>query len=144
MKRHLKILTTSIILVGALTAGALPQSAQTQKLLANIPFAFIVGAKSLPAGRYTIAVLNPTSDQRVLQVRSIDGRFTAITLTTPVIGNESKKGKLTFRRYGNQYFFAQAQMAGESTSLAAAKSRAERAQAVASAAQNRMVVVAAD
>ena len=144
MKRHLKILTTSIILVGALTAGALPQSAQTQALLANIPFAFNVGAKNLPAGRYTITVLNPTSDQRVLQVRSIDGRFTAITLTTAVIGNESKKGKLIFRRYGNQYFFAQAQMAGESTGLAAAKSSAERAQAVVSAAKSSIVVVAAN
>jgi hypothetical protein len=39
----------------------------------------------------------------------------------------AKNTKLVFRRYGEQYFFAQAQMAGDTTSLAATKTRAERA-----------------
>jgi hypothetical protein len=144
MKRHLNILTTSIILVVALTAGAHAQSPRTQKVLANIPFAFNVGAKNLPAGRYTITVLNPTSDQKVLQLRSMDGRATAITLTTGVIGNSSEEGKLVFRRYGNEYFFAQAQMAGESTGLAAVRSKAERSHLVARGADRTIVVIAAE
>lgn len=144
MKRHLNLLTMSIILVVALTGDTYAQSARTQKVLANIPFAFNVGAKNLPAGRYTITVLNPTSDQKVLQLRSMDGRATAITLTTGVIGNASEAGKLVFRRYGNEYFFAQAQMAGDSTGLAAVKSKAERSQAVARAADRTIVVIAAE
>jgi hypothetical protein len=143
MKRHLKIFTTSIILVVALTTGAHAQSARTQKVLATIPFAFNVGAKNLPAGRYTITVLNPTSDQKVLQLRSMDGRATAITLTTGVIGNATEGGKLVFRRYGNEYYFAQAQMA-DSTGLAAVKSKTERSHAVTRAGDRTIVVIAAE
>jgi len=47
--------------------------------------------------------------------------------TLGVNGVLSDDAKLVFHRYGKQYFFAQAQMAGEMTSLAATKTRAERA-----------------
>jgi len=143
MKRHLNILTTSLILLFASTTGTHAQSARTQKVLATIPFAFNVGAQNLPAGRYTITVLNPTSDQKVLQLRSRDGRATAITLTTGVTGNATEGGTVVFRRYGNEYFFAQAQMA-DSTGLAAVKSKAERSHAVARAGDRTIVVIAAE
>jgi hypothetical protein len=122
------MLMAIIILVGAFAANANSQSAGAQKVVATIPFAFNVGNKNLPAGKYTIIVLNPTSDRRVLQIRSADGRSTAITHTTGVIGQLSEDAKLTFHRYGDRYFFAQAQMAGETTRLAALTSSAERVQ----------------
>lgn len=128
MKRHLLILVAIIILAGAFTVSAQAQSAGAQKVVANIPFAFNVGNTNLPAGKYTITVLNPTSDRKTLQIRSTDGRSTAITQTTSVTGNVSDDTKLVFNRYGSSYFFAQAQMAGETTGLAAHKSKAEREQ----------------
>lgn len=126
MKRHLLILVAIIILAGAFTVSAQAQSAGASKVVANIPFAFNVGNTNLPAGKYTITVLNPTSDRKVLQIRSTNGRSTAITQTTSVTANVSDDTKLVFTRYGNSYFFAQAQMAGETTGLAALKSKAER------------------
>ena len=48
--------------------------------------------------------------------------------TNSVIGNVSDDAKLVFQRYGDRYFFAQVQMAGDSTSFAAVKSSAQRAQ----------------
>ena len=145
MKRHSLTLIAIIILAGAFTVSAQAQSTGAQKVVANIPFAFNVGNTSLPAGKYTITVLNPSSDRKVLQVRSTNGRSTAITQTINVIGDASDDSKLVFHRYGDRYVFAQAQMAGETTGLAAPKSSAERAQknAVAVAGTKTVVVIIA-
>jgi hypothetical protein len=94
---------------------------------ANIPFAFTVGDKTLPAGVYTVRVLNPASDRKVLQIRSERGDVSAMVQTVPAKDAPSSDTKLVFRRYGENYFFAKAQTAGEPTSLAATRSRAERA-----------------
>ena len=142
MKRYFNTAIAMIVLAGALTISAHAQT--TQPVVANIPFDFNVGSKNLPAGKYTITVVNPASDRKALQIRSSDGRSTAITLTTGVIGTASEKTKLVFHRYGDQYFFAQATMAGEKMALAAPTSNAERAhrQAIAKAGKSIVVVVA--
>ena len=144
MNRYLNIAIAMIIVVGAFTVSAHAQTPGNQKVVANIPFSFNVGTKNLPAGKYTITVVNPSSDRKALQVRSADGRSTAITLTSGVQGNASEKTKLVFHRYGDQYFFAQAQMAGETVSLAALASKAERAQrqVLAKASKNTVVIFA--
>jgi hypothetical protein len=141
MKRYLNTTIVMIILVGAVTASAYAQAAGTQPVVANIPFDFNVGSKTLPAGKYTITVVNPASDQKVLQIRSSDGRSTAITQTTGVIATASEKTKLVFHRYGDHYFFAQAKIAGDTMVLAALKSKAERAQSQAIAKAGRSIVV---
>jgi hypothetical protein len=144
MKRYLNTAIAMIILVGAFTVSTHAQTAGTQPVVARIPFDFNVGSKNLPAGKYTITIVNPASDRKVLQIRSSDGRSTAMTLTNGVIGTASKNTKLVFHRYGDQYFFAQAKMAGETTALEALKSDVERAQrhAVAKAGKSIVVVVA--
>ena len=123
----MKRLTIALIIVcGFLALDAQAQTSGPQKIRANIPFAFNVGDKTLPAGDYTVAVVNPASDRKVLQIRSADGHASAIIQTTITAANHADEARLVFRRYGQQYFFAQAQMAGDTTSLAAARSRAER------------------
>lgn len=92
----------------------------------RIPFAFNVGNKTLPAGDYTVTVSNPTSDRRVLRLRSKDGRASAVIQTNGAEANEPADAKLVFNRYGDTYFFAQAQMAGDTTMLMAVKTKAER------------------
>ena len=144
MKRYFNITIAMMILAGAFTASALAQTNRAQPVVANIPFDFNVGSKNLPAGKYTITVVNPASDRKVLQIRSSDGRSVAITQTTGVVITASEKTKLVFHRYGDQYFFAQAKMAGETTALAALKSKMERAQkhAIAKADKSIVVIVA--
>ena len=146
MKRHIHILLAIIVLAGAFTVNAQAQTAGAKIAVANVPFAFNVGNKNLPAGKYTVTVINPASDRKILQIRSINGRASAMVQTNSVIGITSDDAKLVFQRYGDRYFFAQAQMAGESTSFAAVKSSAERAQrdAVASAAKRGVIVIVAE
>ena len=141
MKRYFNTAIAMIVLTGAVAISAHAQTAGTQPVVANIPFDFNVGSKNLPAGKYTITVVNPASDRKVLQIRSSDGRSTAITLTTGVLGTASEKTKLVFHRYGDQYFFAQAKMAGDTMVLAALKSKAERAQSQAIAKARKTIVV---
>src|SRR5262245_22220941 len=128
MKRLYYITFAIVVLVSVLSINSLAQSAGTQKVLANIPFSFNVGKVNLPAGKYTITVLNPSSDRKALQIRSADGRSSAIVLTNTEKGKASDDAKLVFDRYGDKYFFAQARMAGDATTLAAIKSGAEKAE----------------
>ena len=48
-------------------------------------------------------------------------------LVGTIEGKAQERAKLVFHRYGNQYFFAQAWVDGDSRGLEAQKSRAERA-----------------
>lgn len=123
MKRYINITFAVVILAGVLVTGANAQTSSTQRVTANIPFSFIVGKTTLPAGRYTITVLNPSSDRRTLQVRSMDGHASAIVLTTAVLRRVADNAKVVFERYNDRYYFAQAEMPGDSTALAAVRSK---------------------
>ena len=81
MKRFFNISLAIIILASALTIGAQAQTSSAQKVIATIPFAFTVGNKTLPAGKYTITVVNPSSDRKILQIRSMNGRSSAMVQT---------------------------------------------------------------
>src|SRR5215212_3811247 len=143
MKRHVNIPMAIALLLGVLTAGTHAQTSSAQKVVANIPFAFRVGQTRLPAGKYTCTVMNPSSDRKILRIRNADGRASAMILTNSALGNATDDGKLVFHRYGDQYFFAQAQLGGDPTRLAAIKSKAERAeeQAIANSGRKSVVVI---
>ena len=141
MKRIISITVAIIILATAYTAGAQQTSAQV--VIANIPFAFTANNKTLPAGKYAITVLNSSSDKKALQIRSMNGRFSAMVLTNAVVGRIADNAKLVFERYDDRYFFAQAQLAGDSTTLAASRSNKEHKHAVATAKKKSVVVIVA-
>ena len=126
MKKYLTLTIAIMMFLAVITITAEAQVFGSKQIQAQIPFAFNVGSKTLPAGEYTVKVLNPASDRRVLQIRSKDGRSTAIIHTNGVKSNNPNDAKLVFTRYGDTYFFAQAQMAGDLTTLAAMKTNAQR------------------
>jgi len=131
MKRYLTLTIAIMMLLGVVAVTADAQVFGSKQVRAHIPFAFNVGKTSLPAGEYTVTVLNPSSDRQVLQIRSKDRRLSALIHTTETTSknrDNADKAKLVFNRYGDIYFFAQAQMAGDSTTWAALKTSAERNQ----------------
>ena len=129
MKRYFGFTIAIMMFVAVLATAAQAQSNGSPLMHARIPFAFHVGSRELPAGEYNISVLNPSSDRKVLQVRSTDGRVSAMVNTVDQNAKAAEQSKVVFRRYGETYFFAQAQVSGESTSLSALKSSAERTEA---------------
>ena len=119
-----------IAIVMAVCAGSLVSAnAQTTQMTANIPFTFHVGNQSLPAGEYTVRCINPSSDSKVLQLRSLSGESAVLIQTSSVIGRKNTDTKLVFNRYGNQYYFAQAWLVSENIGMQAVKSRREKATA---------------
>ena len=131
MKRFFNISLIVIVFTGVLAINAEAQTSSPQRLTANIPFAFSVGKTTLPAGRYTITVLNPSSDRKILQIRSLNGRSSVVVLTNGIIGHASDNAKLVFEHYGDRYVFAQAQLAGDDTTLAALRSNKKKSSMVA-------------
>jgi hypothetical protein len=81
-----------------------------QKAVANIPFAFKVSDKTMPAGQYTIRQ-GSTSIRGVVHVQNTANGESALVLASA--SNSSYKptdkdeAKVIFHRYGDHYFFSE-------------------------------------
>ena len=126
MKKQAYTTIAMIVLVGSLAMAAQAQTNSRIALRANIPFEFSIGNKSLPAGEYTVRSMSDDSSNCLLRIQSRDGKTSAVLQTSNVEGKAQKRARLIFHRYGNQYFFAQAWVDGDSVGVEAWKSRAER------------------
>ena len=127
MKKQAYTLIAMIVLVGSLAVVAQAQTNSSITLIANIPFQFSIGNKTLPAGEYTVRSIIDDSSTVVLRIQSRDGSTNALFLTCRVEGKAQNRARLVFHRYGNRYFFAQAWVDGDSAHLEAQTSRAEHA-----------------
>ena len=102
--------------------------AQSVAHRANIPFDFIVGSTSLPAGEYTIESINSTD--KLLLIRGADGNGKAMILSHSVSSRRpAEKSELIFSQYGGEYFLARIWTAGNDAGreLPAGKRAAARA-----------------
>jgi hypothetical protein len=126
MKKQAYIITVIMLVTIAGLSTAKAQTSGNPQLIANIPFAFSVGNKTMPAGEYTVSCANPASDLKVLQLRSRDGRTGVMVQTSSVIGKIQDSAKLVFNRYGDHYFFAQAWLPADNIGMQASQSRSEK------------------
>jgi len=103
MKATILRLTVIAALALAFVASAQAQTALNFKTFA-VPFSFKVGDKVLPAGEYRI-----TAENQIIRVQRTNGKENAVSLTQRTRGtNHNLSGaKLTFRRYGDQYYLSQ-------------------------------------
>ena len=102
MKATILRLTMMAALALAFVVSAQAQTALNFKTFA-VPFSFKVGDKVLPAGEYKI-----TADNQVIRVQQINGKENAVSLTqrTRGVNHNLSDAKLTFRRYGDQYYLS--------------------------------------
>ena len=109
----------------ALMAALVSAHAQSsQMVVADIPFEFAVGGKSLKAGKYSVKALT-TSD--TVLIRSRDSRSAAFRLTQSIQANVvPREAKLVFHRYGQVYFLSEIWTPGERQGRQLLKSGAER------------------
>ena len=108
-KQTLKTLTMLTLIVGiALAAAMVSANAQVTStfVTANIPFDFVVGDKTLPAGNYKVSSL--TSGGNTLKISSPDGKSAAIRLSDMIPErSQHRTARMVFHRYGQKYFLAQ-------------------------------------
>ncbi len=113
-----------VVLLGCLAVSARAQCSGLRSRV-TIPFEFNVAKTTLPAGEYAISCQPPGAN--LLLIRSLDGKTGVAGIAMiPVAGEAQHRGYLVFHRYGSQYFFAQAWVAGMENGLALPRSRAER------------------
>jgi hypothetical protein len=125
MKRYtFKILALSSLL--ALLVGGMVYAQAEPRIIANIPFAFIAGNKTLPAGEYTIDRPN-SNEPDLLLIRSADKHVAFFLNANNVQARQTpNKTELVFNEIGNKYFLSQVWMAGDDTGREIPKARAER------------------
>jgi hypothetical protein len=96
--------------------------AQTMNQQAAIPFAFRVGERILPAGEYNISHSNG-----VLFIREASGDHSVIVITNSAhLSDRSPNSRLSFHRYGENYFLANVWTQGSSDGCELPKSRTEK------------------
>ena len=144
MKKLSHICLAIMTLIGVLVVGAKAQTSSAQKVNANIPFTFTAGKATLPAGKYTITVINPSSDRKILQIRSLNGRSSTMVQTTTSSGQASDDAKLVFERDGDRYVFAQAQLGGDTTLAAVRHKEPREKNAMAKANKKSVIVIVAE
>jgi hypothetical protein len=120
--------TRALVMAGvmALTTMASTRAAQAQELLlVNIPFDFVAGNMTLPAGEYSIKVSAP--EQTLLLVNRKDAAASAFMSTHAVVKTEVQtEAKLIFNHYGDRYFLSQVWTAASSRGRQLLKSAREK------------------
>lgn len=101
---------TRALAITALLLGPAANTSQTfaaratGRLVFDVPFEFVAGGKTLPAGRY--AVTHVTHDAaRVLLIRREDGRA-SVTVQTLQGEADGELPRVSFKRYGERYFLS--------------------------------------
>jgi hypothetical protein len=138
--------TRALVMAGmmALTVMAFSRVAQAQEMLVvNIPFDFVAGNMTLPAGEYSIKVTAP--ERTLLLIDRKDAAASAFMNTNPVVKTEMQtESKMIFNRYGDRYFLSEVWTAGNSRGRQLSKSRREMemAQITKSETQSQVTLVA--
>ena len=120
-------LTLCLLAVG----GGVVANAQISSIpgiQANVPFAFQIGDKTLPAGKYEIKAVDD-NEPNVLEINSIDGHTHIVFETEDAQKREdqvAKKTELVFDKVGDQYFLSQVWVVGTPTGSELAKSKMEK------------------
>ncbi len=110
-----------------LAVGSAYADADRTRVRADIPFDFIVGNATLPAGTYTFK--RRDTNAGVLVIQSRDHRESAFAITNTVQCNPQQiedESKLIFNRYGDLYFFTQVWAGGSISGRELPKTRQER------------------
>jgi hypothetical protein len=113
MKKTLRTLMMAAACWGLFSATSFALEGMLVK--ADVPFSFVAGSETLPAGSYVFRVNDPT-EPAVLSIESPHGKEHELLITetesTPHEG-AAMQSKLVFDRYGSEHYLAEVWVAGE-------------------------------
>jgi hypothetical protein len=115
-----------VVAVAFATAVVSANAQSSNTMRSQVPFEFIVGNKTLPAGEYKVS--SPLSNNAAVMIRSTDGENGVVRLTNSIGSNaDTSQAKLVFHRYGDKYFLAEIWSGADSTGRVLLKSKQEKA-----------------
>ena len=103
-----QILWMPLILTAMFAAAAVSTRAQTSYgVRGDVPFDFIVGDKTIPAGRISVQGVRG-ADQGSLSITNLTQGKQALRTGRKVLGAyPTGQAKMVFHKYGNRYFLAE-------------------------------------
>ena len=103
-----QILWIPLVLTVIFASAAVSTRAQTSySVRANVPFDFVVGNKTIPAGRITAHGVSGAMQGSLSITNTAAGKLALRNGRRMLGSRESDQGKLVFHKYGNRYFLAQ-------------------------------------
>lgn len=126
MKREVirGITMLTMVVAIALATAVVSANAQSAKaVVSNVPFEFVVGDVTLPAGEYRIN--RPLGN--ALSIQTADATAAAMRLSNEIRPTKDKHARLVFHRYGKRYFLAEVWTGSDDIGRQLLKSRQERA-----------------
>jgi hypothetical protein len=98
-----RLITVALLcaLTSLLAAPAQSVPAFNFRIQAKIPFDFQIGSKKFPKGEYTIESVTTTG---LMRISNEKGKKAITFSAIPDKQNRKMKSRLSFRRYGDQYF----------------------------------------
>jgi hypothetical protein len=105
MKRQsLRIL---MAILGFAVLGVTVKAQMLDQIVVTVPFQFVVGGKTLPAGIYKGNRVSATGDRfEGLVLSSFDNNVSVIVLPTEVETARADKAQLSFEQVGGQHFLS--------------------------------------
>ena len=85
----------------ALLAAAAATAGETDRLVVDVPYDFVVDGKTLPAGRYDVKRVND-SDLRILSISSLENHAFVVTISNSVDNPAKFHPGLTLLETGDQ------------------------------------------
>jgi hypothetical protein len=108
-------LTAVLTLTCLLGLGISARAQDTEGVRVNVPFEFVVGGATLPAGTYTVGRVSPEPYSSL----AISGyRHGALVLPIAIDGPRTEQPKLSFEHVGDKYFLSEVDMPGGIYTLA--------------------------
>ncbi len=123
-----KLIATMTLILMTMTLAVCPVYSQArQKCGVHVPFSFMVGDQTLPAGEYSFdPQLGWKSDMNVLVIRSADGSVYKAIVTSAASRSEVRQGgRVIFNRVGETYTLAQVWATDQPIGMQLRESRAQ-------------------
>ncbi len=125
MKYAKSILVVLMLLVPLLIPpSAAAQMTSSDRIVAQVPFTFVIANKVVPVGQCILERADPTGTMFV--IRNPDARVNLFVTSAPKNGVETAGAySLIFHRYGNRYYLTALRLEGSSTVYSFRASRFE-------------------
>jgi len=120
MKRN--VIGALMTLIVAFSIAVPVVQAQQTIMTANVPFAFSVGDKQLPAGAYAVRENGP----RQTLIQSADSANSVLSIYYYAGPSRADETKLVFHKVGDRYFLAEIWTSARGQGLAVPESKLEK------------------
>lgn len=121
MKQATLLIAVTLLVI---TGAAMAQTLGSSRIVAQVPFEFVVANKIVPAGEWSVKAENMSST--VLTIQNSDAKLGVFsTAMLDETKNAAASYALVFKCYGDQYFLSGIRLEGSKTTYRLPESRAE-------------------